>query len=46
MAYQEITSNKTITLNAAGGSYCIADDFYYCGNKSVTTGSITGNAGK
>lgn len=46
MAYQEITSNKTITLNAEGGVYCTADSLYYCGNKSTNTGTIMGNAGK
>lgn len=46
MAYVEITENKIVTLDSAGGYYNIVNDLYYCGNKSVQNNTINGNAGK
>lgn len=41
MAYAEITSTKTVDLDAAGGTKTLT---YYAGNKNKTTGSVVGNA--
>lgn len=43
MAYQEITSNKTVNLTSDASTITLT---YYAGNKNTSTGSFTGNATK